>query len=122
VTIIGNPQAAITSGSAGISNVAVSANVVTVDLTGVTNAQTVSLKLSTVNDGVSSGDVLIPMDVLVGDTNADRSVNSSDIGQVKAQTGHTVDGTNFRADLNADGSLDSADVGSVKSRSGTGLP
>jgi hypothetical protein len=61
------------------------------------------------------------MGVLVGDTNADRAVNSGDISQTKSQSGHAVDGSNFREDLNVDGAIDSADISLVKSKSGTGF-
>ena len=62
------------------------------------------------------------MGVLVGDTNADRFVDSADIGQTKSQSGHAVANSNFREDVNVDGFIDSADIGFVKSKSGTALP
>ena len=62
------------------------------------------------------------MDVLIGDTNADRFVDSADIAQTKSQSGHAVTNSNFREDVNEDGFLDSADIGLVKSKSGTALP
>ena len=62
------------------------------------------------------------MDVLLGDTTADRSVNVADIGQTKSQSGHTVTSSNFREDVNVDGSINVADIGLVKSKSGTALP
>ena len=61
------------------------------------------------------------MDALVGDTKADRSVNSADITQTKSQSGQAVTNPNFREDLNSDGSINSADITLVKSKSGTGL-
>jgi hypothetical protein len=62
------------------------------------------------------------MGALLGDTNADASANSADVGQTKAQSGNILSGSNFREDVNVDGLLNSADVGLVKSRSGTALP
>ena len=41
---------------------------VTVNLTGVSNAQTITLTLSGVNDGATTGDVGVRMGVLLGDT------------------------------------------------------
>src|SRR6266550_5259526 len=55
-------------------------------------------------------------------TFSDGIVNSADIGQTKAQSGQSVNATNFREDLNGDGFINSADIGLVKSKSGTGLP
>ena len=62
------------------------------------------------------------MGVLVGDTNGDGSVNASDIGQTKAQSGNAVTGSNFREDVKVDGNINASDIGLVKSKSGTSLP
>ena len=62
VAINGNPQAQVTSGTGSVSNVTVNGSVVTVDLTNVTNAQTLTLSLFSVSDGHNAGDVAIPMD------------------------------------------------------------
>ncbi len=98
-------------------------NQISVNLTGVPNAAHVFLTLHTVADTAgNSGDVVVPADFLLGDTTADRSVNSADISQTKAQSGRTVSGMNFREDVTADGSLNSADISFVKSKSGTALP
>lgn len=62
------------------------------------------------------------MDVLLGDTTANRTVNSSDIGQTKANSGQTTAGSNFRSDVTVNGSINSSDIGSVKAQSGTSIP
>ena len=63
------------------------------------------------------------MGILVGDTNGNGSVSSSDIAQVKALSGQTVTSTNFRSDVTASGgTINASDVGLVKSKSGTSLP
>src|SRR5207244_1833302 len=95
---------------------------VIINLGNVSNAQTLAINLLGVSDGSSTGDVLIPMSVLIGDTTADRSVNSADISQTKSQSGHAVTTSNFREDVTADGSINSADISLVKSKSGTALP
>lgn len=95
---------------------------VTVNLTNVSNAQTITVRLTGVNDGTNTFDCSVQMALLLGDTNGDRSVNSGDIAQTKFQSGNLVSGTNFREDLNADGSINSSDIGLVKSKSGTTLP
>jgi hypothetical protein len=132
VTVAGNGtvKAQVTSGagqvgSGGTANgnaITVNGGVVTVPVTNVANAQRLTLSLFGVSDGIRTGDVTIPMGVLAGDTNADGTVNSADIGQTKSQSGRLVDATNFREDVNADGFVNSADIGLVKSKSGTALP
>ena len=81
------------------------------------------ITLTNVNNGISSGDVVIPFRVLIGDSTGNGSVTATDIGQVKAQSGQPVTGANFRADLTANGgSITASDIGLVKSASGTQLP
>jgi hypothetical protein len=95
-----------------------------VNLTGVANAQVITVTLTNVSDSVGnfSSAISPAMAVLLGDTNGDGFVNSADIGQTKSQSGHPVNAMNFREDVNADGFVNSADISLVKSRSGTGLP
>ncbi|MEP6601262.1 MAG: hypothetical protein ABJB49_05560 [Nitrospirota bacterium] len=122
VTVNGNPQASVTSGTGTVSNVAVTGSTVTVDLTGVTNAQTITLTLFSVTDGTNSGNVAIPMGILAGDTNGNRVVNSTDISETKARSGQTAMPSTFRTDVTANGPINSSDIGLVQSKSGTSLP
>ena len=110
------------SGTGSVATALSSGNQAFVNLTGVTNAQRITVTLSGVNDGTHIADVSVPMAVLLGDTNADGFVNSADISQTKSQSGNAVTGSNFREDLNADGFINSADISLVKSKSGTALP
>ena len=97
--------------------------IVTVNLTGVTNAQTIGVILFGVNNGMSTIlDVVVPMGVLVGDTNNDRFVNAGDATQTRSRAGQPADAMNFRSDVNADGVINSGDTAAVRSRSGTALP
>ena len=112
-------------GTIGTSGGTISGDTYIVNLTGVCNADYVTVTLTNVNDscGNHSDNVSSPdMGFLVGDTTADGSVNSADIGQTKSQSGHTVTTSNFREDVTVDGSINSADIGLVKSKSGTALP
>lgn len=95
-----------------------------VNLSGVANAQILRLRLTAVIDaeGNSTPTLSVPVGFLLGDTTADRSVNSADIGQTKSRSGQAVSTTNFRSDVSVDGSLNSADISLVKSKSGTALP
>jgi hypothetical protein len=115
-------SASVTSGVGSVSSTTNSNGVITVNLTGVTNAHTITITLFNVRMGSNAGDVHIPMGLLTGDTNQDRSVDSADISQTKSQSGQPVTDANFREDINADGFLDSADISAVKSNSGTALP
>jgi sugar lactone lactonase YvrE len=118
--------ASVSSGTATVSNNHIGADPheYIVDLTGVINQQQLSVSLNTARDAVGniSDTVAATMNILVGDTNADRSVNSADISQTKSQSGNGLTTSNFREDLNADGSINSADISLVKSKSGTALP
>jgi hypothetical protein len=109
--------------SAGImSSFSVAANIVTVNLTGIPNAQTVTVTLGQVNDGTNVSDVECAMGVLIGDTTGNGLVNSSDIAQIQSQSGQTVTIDNFREDLTANGSINSSDIALAQSQSGTALP
>jgi CSLREA domain-containing protein len=97
--------------------------VVTINLANVANAQTAGITLTNVNDGTNDGDISIPFRVLVGDTTNNGSVNATDVGQVKSQSGQKVAASNFRLDVTANGgSISASDIGLVKSASGTQLP
>lgn len=71
---------------------------------------------------LASGDIDIPLNLLVDDIKGNGSVTTSDIGQVKAQSGATTITANFRSDVNASGSINDSEIGQVKAQSGTSLP
>jgi len=127
ITVTGSPQAEVTSGTGCVGSggpcnggtVSISGGVVTIPLTNIANAQTIMVRLNSVN---GSGNVTIPMSILVGDTNGDRFVNSGDALQTRNRSGQTTDTTNFRSDVNTDGIINSGDTIAVRSRSGTSLP
>lgn len=118
--------ATVTPGPGGSGAIAgtptVNGNQVTVNLTGVSNAQTLALTLAGITDGVATGDVLVPASFLLGDTTADGFVNAGDTSQTKARSGQAVTAANFRSDVNADGNLNAGDASLVKANSGTALP
>ena len=115
-------SASVSAGIGAVSSTTISGNQVFVNLTSITNAQTIAITLFGVNDGSNTGDVSIPMSVLLGDTTANGSVNSSDVSQTKADSGKTTGSANFRRDVTADGLVNSSDVVAVKSKSGLALP
>jgi hypothetical protein len=100
----------------------VSGATVTVNLSAVANAQTLGITLLNVSNGSTTGDVVIRMGVLAGDTTGSGKVNASDIGQTKAQSGRAATGANFRTDVDAGGSINASDIGLVKANSGASLP
>ncbi len=101
-----------------------SMNTMTINLTGVTDVQQITVTATNVTDAFMQvlPSTAVPMKVLVGDANNSSGVGSSDVGQVKASTSPgTVSAGNFRADVNANGMITSTDVGLTKSKSGNGL-
>jgi phosphatidylinositol-3-phosphatase len=114
-------SAQVTQGTATVSSTSTSGNQVLVNLTGVSNAQTIQVTLLAVNDGTGTNNVTIPMSVLLGDTSGNGLVNSTDISQVQAQSGQAVTSSNFRTDVNANGFINSTDVSIVQSKSGTAV-
>jgi hypothetical protein len=83
--------------------------------------QTITVKLLGVSDGINSGDVALPMSVLIGDTTASGAVNSSDISQTQSQSGRPVTLSNYRNDVTANGAINSSDISLVQSKSGNHL-
>ncbi len=105
---------------AGVKNVrgpnGFSGGQVTIDLSGVTNAQNITVALFGTSDGTNTADIGIRMGVLVGDTTGNGSVNATDVSQ------GTVTEDSFVDDVTANGSINSSDISLTKSKSGTGLP
>jgi hypothetical protein len=93
-----------------------------VNLTGVANAQRITVTLSNVNNGTDAGDIAVQVGVLAGDTNGDGFVNAADSLQTRDRSGQATDGSNFRFDVNADGLVNSGDTLAVRTRAGTSLP
>jgi glucose/arabinose dehydrogenase len=130
ISVDGNPQAHVSSGSGmigtgGVGNggmVTVAGSTITIPLTNVANAQTLAVTLNNVNDGTTTRSFVIPVSVLIGDSNGDGIVNSGDALQTRNRSGQTTDATNFRSDVNTDAIVNSGDTTVVRSRSGTALP
>jgi len=116
-------SASVTSGTGMVSSFSGSGtSQITVNLTGVTDVQRITMTLHNVNNGTTTGDVPISMGVLIGDVNGNASVNSSDVALTKSKVGQAVDSTNFREDVNVNGTISSSDVALVKSDVGHALP
>jgi hypothetical protein len=99
-----------------------SGNEVTVNCTGVPNAQTTTITLLGVTTGGAPTNISVPMGVLLGDVNATRLVDGNDVSAVQGQTRQTANDTNFRLDVNTTGLIDGNDVSLVQSKTRTSLP
>ena len=117
--------ASVTSGTGSVSGHGPGADPrdYIVTLSGVTNAQTITVTLQDVTDALGNNNPSVSgsMGVLVGDSNGDRAVNSGDAQQVRNRSGQVADATNFRSDVNADGTINSGDAFITRRNSGTGL-
>ena len=112
-------QAQVTSGIGSVSSLSVAGPEVTIDLTGVADAQTIIVTLFGVNNAIN---VAVPMGVLLGDTTGNGRVNSSDVTQTKLNSGQPLTQANFREDVTVSGVINATDVTMVKSKSGSALP
>src|ERR1700730_17690798 len=74
------------SGAAALA----SGNQVFINLTGVANAQRITLTLVGMNDGTSRADIPVSMGVLLGDVNASGQVDSGDVLLVQKQNGQAL--------------------------------
>ena len=116
-------SASVTSGTGTVSSFSGSGtSQITVNLSGVTDQQRITMTLHNVNNGTVTGDVPISMGVLIGDVNGNGTVSSADVALTKSQVGATVGGSNFREDVNVNGTISSTDVALVKSDVGHALP
>lgn len=118
VTLAG---ASVTAGTGSVSNLSASGSEVTVNLTGVSNAQQIIVTLANVSDGATMNNVSIPMLLLLGDTNGNGIVNSSDVSQTKAEVGQPITSSNFRTDVNVSGTINATDLSVVKTQVGMGI-
>jgi hypothetical protein len=98
-------------------------NQCTVNLTGVPNAQYLTVTLTGLNvlsscAGPFTGNVSGTMGLLIGDVSANGVVTNTDVGAVKAQVDPTtpVSQANFRNDVSANGFVTNTDVGTTKAQ------
>jgi len=119
-------SAAVTTGTGNVSSTSGSGtNTVTVNLASVSNAQTITVTLFGVvkaSTGTSLGNVGVQVSLLLGDVNANKTVNNTDVELVKGQVTAPVTASNFRDDVNASGTINNTDVGITKAQVSTQLP
>ena len=122
--------ASVTPGSGGTASLAGPATTspdgkeVTVNLTNVSNAQTITVTLAALNDGTNTYDVSVQMGVLLGDVNASGRVDGSDVSLIRQQNFQplTQNPPTFREDVNASGRIDGTDVSIARQENFTVLP
>ena len=119
-TAVTSGNATVTGGTATAGTPTFSGSEMRVPLSGVANAQNVTLHLSGVNGGTAMTDVVFGF--LIGDIDSSRLVDRADTSAVKGQQGLPVTGANFRDDAVADGIIKNSDVRTVKTAQGTILP
>ncbi len=112
----------VTSDTGSVASTSVSDNIVTINLTGIPNAQVTHVTVVGATSGGAPTNITVALGVLIGDTTGNSTVNSSDISDTKAQSGNAVSMDNFRNDVNANGEINSSDIALVKAKSGTALP
>ena len=101
-------EVTVLSGTATVGAITFSGNEMRAQITGVTNAEIVTLHTENINgDGQSHGDV--PFGFLTGDIDGSRIVDAPDLDAVTADKGQVVTSANFRVDLNLSGKIDKQD-------------
>ncbi len=122
---VASGRAAIVAGSATLAGApSFAGDNLIVNLTGVADAQIITVALSDVTDayGQTMPETMRSVGFLVGDSNGDGFVNASDALQTRIRSGQAVDNSNARVDINLDGSINTADALLVRTRSGNSVP
>ena len=118
---VSSGQVLVLSGTATVGPLSFSGNSMTAQLTGVTSAEIVTLRVQNINgDGQQHGDV--PFGFLTADVNANRVVDKPDQRQIKVNRGQPVTAANFRDDINLNGRVDGPDLQSVQLNRGHSIP
>jgi hypothetical protein len=117
-------SATITEGVASATAPTFSGNTAMVGLTGVANAQYVTVSIFNVasSDGGTGGTGSVRLGLLVGDVNQSRVVSVGDLGLVNAQLSQPVTAANYLKDVNASGTLTLADKGITNAALTNALP
>ena len=118
-------SASVTGGTGSVSgSPTFSGNTMTVNLTSVADVQKITVTLSNVTDTFAQvlPNTAVSVNMLIGDVNGNKTVNSTDVSQTKLQSGQDVTAANFREDVNINGQINGTDVSLVKLRVGSGVP
>jgi hypothetical protein len=111
----------VVAGTASVGPVSFSGNTMTAQITGVTSAEVVTLRVQNINgDGQPHGDV--PFGFLTADVNGSRNVDRPDKQKISADKNQVVTSVNFRDDINLNGVVDKTDLQSVEANRGHSIP
>jgi Tol biopolymer transport system component len=103
-----------------------SGNTMSVNLTGVDNAQQIGVTVSVTDNfgGNFTNPAGIPvyMGVLLGDVDATGRVDGNDVSAVQSHTRQSTDNTNYRYDVDTNGRIDGNDVSATQADTRTSLP
>jgi hypothetical protein len=124
-TLTGAGSATASQANAGVTTaLGPNANQVTVNLTGITNAQHLTVSLNGVQDAAGNilDNLVARMDVLLGDVNSTKRTDSGDVTQVRNRTVTTTTQPTCRFDVNASGRIDAGDVTVTRNATVTVLP
>jgi hypothetical protein len=114
-------EVTVLSGTATVGTISFSGNSMTAQLTGVTSAEVVTLRVQNINgDGQLHGDV--PFGFLTADVNGNRIVDRPDQQQISTDRGQPVTASNFRDDVNLSGIVDRPDFQSVQTNRNHSIP
>lgn len=119
-----NGGASVSAGTGSANSVTTSGNTMTVNLTGVTDQQTVSVSTSSVSgtNTFTAAPFVLNVGFLAGDVNQDGTVNVGDTVSTRSHAGEVLDNTNSQYDVNVDGMINVGDTIFVRSRSSDFLP
>jgi hypothetical protein len=113
----------VTSGNGSVTGASGSGTATaTIDLSGVTNQQTINVTVFGLHEGSGTRDLVIPMGILIGDVNGSRRTDSGDVTAVRNHTVSVPSEQTFRYDVNASGRIDSGDVTATRNATVTVLP
>jgi len=118
-------MAALTLGTGQIQGSPVfSGNTMTVNLARVGDVQKITVTLTNVmsSGGQVLGSAAVSMNVLVGDVDANKTVEQTDVTLTRNQVGMPIGASNFREDVRVDGTINTNDVRSVRNALGHNLP
>ena len=121
VTLVG---ARVTSGTGNVSTTTTTGNQVFINLTGVANAQTIQVTLLSVNDGIVTTNIVVPMSVLFGDVDASGRVDADDVTLIRQNNfkSLTQNPPTFREDVDLTGRIDADDVTATRQQNFTHVP
>ena len=96
----------------------------TINLTGVADVQKITVTLTNVTDNFAHvlPSAAVSMNMLIGDTTGNKTVNASDVSQTKRQSAVPVTTANFREDVIPNGAINASDISQVKATTGHSVP